>query len=124
MEDIEELAVIAFVQDRDQGQVLQVASDYLSPLVGKAGVEVETRSMAVYPNPATDRLYANLGNRFVNQGALKIMDISGQEVLSMDVQPGESLYQFDVSRLSRGVYILYWTEESRIRGHEILVLIR
>ena len=116
--------IIYTIVDEAPGLATYSLLPIIKAYTGAAGVEVETRSMAVYPNPATDRLYANLGNRFVNQGALKIMDISGQEVLSMDVQPGESLYQFDVSRLSRGVYILYWTEESRIRGHEILGLIR
>ena len=35
VEDVEDLAVVAFVQDRDTGEVLQVASNFLTPLVGK-----------------------------------------------------------------------------------------
>jgi len=121
VEDIEELAVVAFVQDRDNGQVLQVATDYLTPLVSGPARLNETRPMAIYPNPAVERLYINLGTREVNEGALKIMDLSGKEVMTVNVRPGVSLYQLDVGRLSRGMYLIYWMESGKMRGRKKLV---
>jgi PKD repeat protein len=125
VEDIEELAVVAFLQDRDNNwKVLQVATDYLTPLVGKPTWLNETRPMAIYPNPAVELLYVNLGTRQVNQGTLKIMDLSGKEVMTVNVRPGVSLYQLDVGRLSRGMYLIYWMESGKMRGRKKLVFTR
>ena len=122
VEDIEDLVVVAFIQDRDNEQVLQVASVYHTPLVGNPARQEEARSMAIYPNPAVDRLFVNLGNRHVKSGQLKIMDLTGKLVITADVQPGFSLYQLDVAQLSRGMYMIYWIESGVVKGRNKLVL--
>ncbi len=124
IEDIDDLAVVAFIQDRDHGQVLQVASKYLSQQVGYPTKYQETRSLAVYPNPARDRLYVNIGSRQMNIGQIVFMDLSGKTVKSMDIQPGRSLYQLDVANLSMGMYMIYWIESGVVRGRDKLVIAR
>ncbi len=124
IEDIEDLAVVAFIQDRDNGQVLQVASEYLTPQVGFTTKYHEARSLAVYPNPADDRLYVNIGNRHVNNGQIRFMDLSGKVVRTVDIQPGISLYQLDVANLTMGMYMIYWIESGEVKGRDKLVITR
>lgn len=124
VEDIEDLAVVAFVQDRDNWQVLQVATNYLTPQVGKPVRRNEARSIAIYPNPAKDQLYVNLGSGQEYNGEIKIMDLSGKMVLTVDVQPGISLYRLDVDHLSRGMYMIYLTEAGKLKGRKKVAIIR
>jgi hypothetical protein len=124
VEDVEDLAVVAFVQDRDNWQVLQVVSNYLTPQVGNAVRRNETRSIAIYPNPAINQLYVNLGSGQEYYGKIKITDLSGKMVLTVDVQPGIGLYRLDVSRLSRGVYMVCWFEADKLISRRKVVLIR
>ena len=98
------------------GQVLQVASNYLTPQVGKPVRRNEARSLAIYPNPAIDQLYVNLGSGQEYNGQIKITDLSGKIVMTVDVQPGISLYQLDVAHLSRGMYMIYLMEAGEMKG--------
>ena len=116
--------MVAFIQDRDNGQVLQVASEYLTPQVGFTTKYHEARSLAVYPNPADDRLYVNIGNRHVNNGQIRFMDLSGKVVRTVDIQPGISLYQLDVANLTMGMYMIYWIESGEVKGRDKLVITR
>lgn len=124
IEDIDDLAVVAFIQDRDHGQVLQVATAYLTPLVGQADKYQETRSLSIYPNPARDQLYVNIGSRHKNIGQIVFLDLSGKTVKVMDIQPDNSLYQLNVANLSMGMYMIYWIDSGVVRGREKLVITR
>ncbi|MCK5136027.1 MAG: T9SS type A sorting domain-containing protein [Bacteroidales bacterium] len=124
VEDIEDLAVVAFVKVRDNGPILQVASNYLTPQVGIPDRRKEPGSLVIYPNPAVDHLYVNFGSQNENEGQLMIMDLSGKVVLTMDVQPGYSIHQLDVSNLSQGMYMIYWFESGVLRGRNKLVRTR
>jgi len=52
------------------------------------------------------------------------LDLAGKAVMRMEVQPGINLYQFDISHLSRGMYIIYWLDAGILKGWEKLVFIR
>ncbi|MEN8230143.1 MAG: T9SS type A sorting domain-containing protein, partial [Bacteroidota bacterium] len=122
IEDIEDLAVVAFVLDRDHGQVLQVASVSHTSLVGKAVRHGETNTLAVYPNPAINKLYINFGSEVTTEGVLKIVDLSGSEVMRTDVRPGYSIINLNISHLSRGMYMIYWIRSGNVQArHKVIV---
>ena len=47
IEDIEDLAVVAFVQDRDNGGILQAAAEFLTPWVGNSPVYTKPGIMSL-----------------------------------------------------------------------------
>ena len=122
VEDIEDLGVVAFVQDRDNGQVLQAASETLTPQVGLLQLPKEPPRLTIYPNPAVDRFYVNLGSHDIGYGVIHIMDLSGKLVSTVGVRPGFSLYQLDISTIPRGMYMVYWLEEREVKGRNKLVI--
>ena len=58
------------------------------------------------------------------EGQLKIVDLSGRVVMRSDVQPGYAVQRMDVTSLSRGMYMIYWTEADRMKGCKKVVLTR
>ncbi len=124
VEDIEDLGVIVFVQDRETRRVLQSASSHLESQVGMIGKRSEAISLSVYPNPATDLVNVNLGERAATEGRLEITDLSGRVVLEMDVRPGYAIYQLQVSSLPQGMYMISWIEEGELKGRSKMIRTR
>ena len=122
VEDIEDLSVVAFVQDRDNHTILQADAKPHTPGVGTKGKFNNLKSMAVYPNPAIDNLYVNFGSEVGREGVLKIADLSGREVMHTDVRPGYSILYLDISRLSRGMYMIYWMEAGEMKGRNKVIV--
>ncbi|HER08089.1 MAG TPA: T9SS type A sorting domain-containing protein [Bacteroides sp.] len=116
VEDVEDLGVAAFVQDRTTGRILQAAVSYKNPLVGVGGRPTETGSLHVYPNPARNSFYINLGMRTEDDGMIRLTDMGGRVVLSEHVPAGYQIYQVDIQHLNQGMYIIHYMESGKIRG--------
>ena len=65
--------------------------------------------IAVYPNPTTDRVNLNLSAKGT---AVKLIDVNGK-TLQTKTSNGEVL-TFDVRHLSKGVYLLQYTEQNQL----------
>ncbi len=124
VEDIEDLAVVAFIQDRDRRVILQVSAAYLDPQVGVGEFENPVRELTVYPNPAMDFLFVNLGERRSIPGSLMITDLSGKVVMESGIQPGYAINRLEVASLPQGIYIIRWIESGLLRGRNKLVILR
>jgi len=110
VEDIEDLAVAAFVQDRNSGQIIQAAVEYKTEMVGLLNSASQLRSLNIYPNPANSTLNVNLGARTEYSGKVELLDMNGKVVLSEHVPAGYQVFQLDIDHLNRGMYILRWFE--------------
>ena len=124
IEDIEELAVVAFIENKDNGYILQAAARYLTPQVGLEPRMTDPGYLRLYPNPASDLLHIDLVGQFPEKGSLKVMDITGKIWLSSNIRPGQTRHTLDVSELARGVYILWWEERGEIKARSKLILSR
>ncbi len=124
VEDIEDLSVVAFVQDRDNGKVLQANAKPHTPGVGISDRSFEARTLMVYPNPASDLLYINFGSGVSMEGHLKIVDLSGRVLMDSDLQSGYSIRQLDISHLSPGLYMIYWMKSGDVLARQKLILAR
>ncbi|MGW8314077.1 MAG: PKD domain-containing protein, partial [Bacteroidales bacterium] len=51
LEDVDDLAVVAFIQNRDNGQILQATASYNSPQVGTVFRSALPAQLRLYPNP-------------------------------------------------------------------------
>ena len=116
VEDVADLAVVAFVQDRNTREILQTAVNYKTPLTGVLDRFANVRELQVYPNPAKDFLYVNLGSRSDKEGILEIYDLSGRMVLNLETQPGYQIFNVDVQDLNRGMYIIRRFESGQLVG--------
>jgi hypothetical protein len=71
-----------------------------------------------------DHLYVSLGHTEIPHGQLHLLDLTGKTVMTLDVQPGIGFYEMNISHLPRGIYMLFWLDNHRVRGKEKIVLIR
>ncbi len=124
VEDIEDLGVIVFVQDRETRQILQSASSHMDSQVGIFEKESEPAALSIYPNPATEFINVNLGEHASGKGKLEISDISGRIVLETEVLPGYAIYQLQISDLPQGLYMISWIEEGVLKGRNKLIRTR
>jgi len=91
VEDIEDLSVVAFVQDRDHGNVLQADAKPHTPGVGITHRIGTHRAFSVYPNPAVDHLFVNFGHGARLTGQIMIVDLSGKTAMQSDISRGYSI---------------------------------
>lgn len=124
VEDIDELSVVAYLFDRDQNLVLQAAELKYSPPVGISPLPDPGRVMAIYPNPARDFVYVNMGSEATLQGELRIVDASGRLLMMADVSPGQVIRQLDIASLDQGFYLVQWIESGRVKGYGSLIRMR
>jgi PKD repeat protein len=124
IEDPEDLFVVAFVQDRDHGAVLQADAVYYSTYTGIAEYKNRSVPLVLYPNPATDYVTVYFGERTALGGELEIVDISGRKVMVTSVQKGITTQELDISRLPEGMFMITWTETGTAKGHARLIRIR
>ena len=116
VENINDLAVAAFLQDRSTGRILQAAVDYKNEMVGVLNPLSEIRSLNIYPNPAHNIIYVNLGTRSEYFGRIELQDMNGKVVLAEHLPAGYQVIHLDIEHLNRGMYILRWVESEQIRG--------
>jgi len=121
VEDPEELAVVAFVQDRTTNQVLQAAADYRTPQVGIGDTPFGVRTLQLYPNPGISLVHVNLGREALEDGRIEIIDMNGRVVQQTHVPMGYQIYQLDIGALDRGLYMVQWFEGENLRAHTKLV---
>ncbi len=111
VEDYDELMIVAFMQDRTSGKVLQVASEDVSKF-GLGEVIYQYKSIKVYPNPAYDKINVELEQPLLSDGLIEITDMTGRVVYSSGIYYGEQRIQLDISNLYEGSYIL----QSKVNG--------
>ena len=121
LENEEDLILVAFIMDRDHDQILQSASLEYTPGTGQETRTADEKTLAIYPNPAHDYAYINLGPIVEQAGVLRLVDLAGRSVLTSEVLPGYSIYKLDISNLSPGVYMVQWMDSGVLRGHGKLV---
>jgi PKD repeat protein len=115
VEDIRDLGVAAFIQDRGTGKILQADVNYRKWDVGLETYQ-KIPALHVYPNPAKNELFVNLGRVSRIPGLLRVMDMNGREVMAEQIPAGYQVHRMVVDQLNRGIYILYWMEGDQIMG--------
>ena len=121
VEDIDDLAVVAFVQDRNSKQILQAAVQFKTPQVGIGKKPFQMDALRIYPNPARDLVNVNLGRPSERDGRFEIIDMNGRIVRNEHVPTGYQVYQLDIHSLNRGFYMIQWYEDGALKGRSKLV---
>jgi flagellar basal body rod protein FlgG len=123
VEDVNELAVAAFLQDRTTSQILQAAVQYRDQTVDVAPGNLSEVHFAIYPNPAGEMLYASFGSIQV-QSRLELVDLNGKLILETVVPPGTTGVNLNIGSLGAGIYLVRWTESGSVLGMDKLIKIR
>ena len=124
VEDLEELALAAFIQDRGNFSIIQAAVDHKNELVSVKGQPAYLSNLEVYPNPADGYTYVNLGARGEWESIIELLDMNGKVVHSEHVPPGTKLVRIELGHLSTGMYFLRHEERGRLSGVAKLVKYR
>ncbi len=122
VEDIDDLAVVAFIQERSTNKILQAAVESQDLRVGKSDPLSESGRLYIYPNPAHRLIHVNLGYRIENKGRIELFDIHGKVVLEETIPPGYQVIQLDIDQLNNGMYILRWSESGKVKGMSKVVV--
>jgi hypothetical protein len=124
VEDKNELAVVAFLFDREKKKVVQVAIEEAGPGTGIFDRSSEFERLHLYPNPARDKVFLSFGEPVDRKGEIQVLDLSGKVVLEAEIASGYKLRELDVSTLTEGIYLVSWIESGVTRGRSKLVLTR
>lgn len=124
VEDVDDLGVAAFIQERSTNKILQAAVEYQDLRVGKYDPLTESGNLHIYPNPAYQLINVNLGYRIEHNGRIELFDIHGKVVLEETIPPGYQVIQLDIDHLSNGMYILRWSEAGKVKGRSKVVVNR
>ena len=83
---------------------------------GIQGVEElkNIQGITIYPNPASQMLYVKLAQPLQYTTTLKIMDISGRELLTQSANRMKDIIQVDVAALPDGIYFISIENSKRI----------
>jgi hypothetical protein len=90
----------------------------VKPPPTSVGSGLNSETVKIYPNPATDELFVEFGNEIYNH--ILITDIRGKVVISINDNHQESL-KIDVSQLSKGVYAISLKNEERVKVVKLVV---
>jgi len=116
LEDIEDLSVVSYIQERDEGWILQAGESSFKFGVGIQEPPAGTKALAIFPNPATSSIRIRLGQAPAARGRLSVTDLSGRELMIEPTRSGENEYLMNVGQLPRGLYLLRWQQAGKIMG--------
>ena len=121
--DPDNLKVVAFLQDRNSGKVLQVAEAENPEFPLTSGAS-KTEPLRIYPNPAKDIIYVDKNLSAETSGLIEICDMTGRIVALEEIHTGDQHIAVNIQSLPEGSYILNWKEEGRIKARSGFVKIR
>lgn len=103
----------------DSNSLLAVGTNFYNDLIvfkidlkesyNSAITENNTNALAVFPNPATDKITVNLGDNQMNYNKIEIIDVLGNIHLISEYGNGN---EFDVSALPNGLYMIRVSKEN------------
>jgi len=122
-----DLAIVAFLQDKDSEgkEVFQV--DYLSNVayptpVTAVNEPTSFERLKVFPNPAFEKLTVQLSTPAVEDVAFTIVDQMGKTVISDQIVSGTTEKIIQLQDLASGMYFLQVEEKGRIQRFKFMII--
>jgi|GEM_PF-5830915 hypothetical protein len=114
--DESQLAVIAFLQDINTGEIIQSAySDDFGTLtfenITSTEKSLNEMEFKLYPNPASTHLIINSSNLLFNDLNVKVIDLTGKIIEEIRLESGIINYELNTKNLKTGMYNLLITNE-------------
>ena len=112
VEDLSDLVVVSFIQERETGKVLQVSAALEPEFPLGAGYPFAREGISIYPNPVGEQMHVDL-DRNVPSSRLVITDLTGRILMKQEVIQGEKQI-IETVHLEQGSYLLLWKEGNRL----------
>ncbi|HEY0741723.1 MAG TPA: T9SS type A sorting domain-containing protein [Chryseosolibacter sp.] len=123
--DVNNLAVVAFIQDLDNNRdVLQAAID-ITPEAPTATTGIDgmsDRFFSVYPSPADQHMTVTLSESATEKTSLKLYDQVGKVVNEASFEKGDNSKTLDTRAHAAGVYLLQVETSKGILTRKVMVL--
>jgi hypothetical protein len=74
--------------------------------IGINEYSVNTCSLDIFPNPATEVAYIKIPEMTSGNASIKIIDFKGSEISSTLIEPGRKVYSLNISTFSNGLYFI------------------
>jgi len=104
-------ATIKIATDDPENELFEIPCTLI---VSKESIEILTAGVAVYPNPATNRVYVDMDENIGENIILEIFDLNGKKLLKKTISESSKTLTVDVSVYDNGVYfIVIQTDEMR-----------
>ena len=83
----------------------------------------QTTSFVVYPNPAHGQFNVSFNAEEAHQSRITLMDASGRIIIDQNVEAasGENNYNFDVTNVASGIYLLQLQSQNSIEKTKIII---
>jgi hypothetical protein len=78
--------------------------------------EIITKELTVFPNPADNKLFVDLGATTAKQGGICIYNSIGQQIFHQVLAPNASVATIDIAAYSPGVYLCTVTVDGQTRS--------
>ena len=123
--DLNQLAVIVFVQDEISGEVYQssmLANPTDLPTVITGNEPSFSDQIKVYPSPANKSVMLQLPGAVIESTPVKMFDVSGHEVHNSALKPGEIKKTINTQDFAAGVYLIHIETAGEIVRKKLVVM--
>jgi hypothetical protein len=97
---------------KGNSQVVQIT---VSVLTADSAAVMEQQEAILYPNPNDGHFSIKFPDQIQEEKVIEVFNVSGQKVFSTSCFRDETEIQFDLSSVSRGLYILRITDSKSTR---------
>lgn len=114
-ESLDDVIIVAFVQNNDTKEVLQAAFVNVPDATGIEEHNANVERASVFPNPTTDNATLRLDLRAADRGTVEVIDVRGSRVMSIqldELNAGVNDIRLNTSDLSTGLYTVNLNLES------------
>ncbi|NPD46281.1 MULTISPECIES: T9SS-dependent choice-of-anchor J family protein [unclassified Lentimicrobium] len=121
---------IDFPEDANSGMLsvvaenlcgLSEASEMLIEIIPIGIFEVSIMDVAIYPNPAQNRLYIEINKPLEADTEVILWTLNGSKVITDKIKPGSQKLELDLSLLASGSYMLELKNEKNTVQHKIVI---
>lgn len=119
--DPDNLSVIAFIQDENSNEILQVTTDQDSLATNIFNPAISTLEFLLFPNPASNHVYLKISTAVDDKFVAEIRDYTGKTVYKKNLYLSGNIYQLSLASLPKGIYIVS-VKGKKISGTRKLVI--
>jgi hypothetical protein len=123
--DINQIALVAFVQDLDTKEVIQAVylpNPSVLPAVVTSVEPLTESSIRVYPNPSDKEFIVQLPEPVKQSTSISLVDQFGRTLNAGEFQEGELKKTVSTQGLSDGIYILQVGDQGQAARKKVMVL--
>ncbi len=122
--DIDEVRIVAFIQDNDTREIYQTAMVPADPSVGVENKkESGIQAFLIYPNPANQSATIEFYRPIDHRAEIQILDNAGRLIRIIKLYNGDKMYSLDLLDYDPGIYLVrFITENEILEIRKLLIL--